>query len=203
LTSFTRFIPAVSTLLGEVTGKLSLSGTVDQPMGYGSLSLSNGGLLLADNPTELDRLDLTFDVRGDSAKIQGSGLLGGGELALSGELKTRPRLSMALSVDGHKNTILYPPSAQLQVSESLQLRLGRDLLAIRGDVIVHKGSVQLEELPQDSVSISASAVEVDYAGNVLQETLPFKTRMNLKIAIKDKLKVASSVFQTTLGIRVI
>jgi translocation and assembly module TamB len=189
----------VSTLLGEVTGKLSLSGTVDQPMGYGSLSLSNGGLLLADNPTELDRLDLTFDVRGDSAKIQGSGLLGGGELALSGELKTRPRLSMALSVDGHKNTILYPPSAQLQVSESLQLRLGQDLLAIRGDVIVHKGSVQLEELPQDSVSISASAVEVDYAGNVLQEKLPFKTRMNLKIAIKDKLKVASSVFQTTLG----
>ena len=199
LTTFTRFIPAVSTLLGEVTGKLSLSGTVDQPMGYGSLSLSNGGLLLADNPTELDRLDLTFDVRGDSAKIQGSGLLGGGELALSGELKTRPRLSMALSVDGHKNTILYPPSAQLQVSESLQLRLGQDLLAIRGDVIVHKGSVQLEELPQDSVSISASAVEVDYAGNVLQEKLPFKTRMNLKIAIKDKLKVASSVFQTTLG----
>jgi translocation and assembly module TamB len=199
LTSFTRFIPAVSTLLGEVTGNLSLSGTVDQPMGYGSLSLSNGGLLLADNPTELDRLDLTFDVRGDSAEIQGSGLLGGGELVLSGELKTRPRLSMALSVDGHKNTILYPPSAKLQVSESLQLRLGRDLLAIRGDVIVHKGSVQLEELPQDSVSISASAVEVDYAGNVLQETLPFKTRMNLKIAIKDKLKVASSVFQTTLG----
>jgi translocation and assembly module TamB len=199
LTSFTRFIPAVSTLLGEVTGNLSLSGTVDQPMGYGSLSLSNGGLLLADNPTELDRLDLTFDVRGDSAEIQGSGLLGGGELVLSGELKTRPRLSMALSVDGHKNTILYPPSAKLQVSESLQLRLGRDLLAIRGDVIVHKGSVQLEELPQDSVSISASAVEVDYAGNVLQEKLPFKTRMNLKIAIKDKLKVASSVFQTTLG----
>jgi autotransporter translocation and assembly factor TamB len=199
LTSFTRFIPAVSTLLGEVTGNLSLSGTVDQPMGYGSLSLSNGGLLLADNPTELDRLDLTFDVRGDSAEIQGSGLLGGGELVLSGELKTRPRLSMALSVEGHKNTILYPPSAKLQVSESLQLRLGRDLLAIRGDVIVHKGSVQLEELPQDSVSISASAVEVDYAGNVLQEKLPFKTRMNLKIAIKDKLKVASSVFQTTLG----
>ena len=199
LTSFTRFIPAVSTLLGEVTGKLSLSGTVDQPMGYGSLSLSNGGLLLADNPTELDRLDLTFDVRGDSAEIQGSGLLGGGELVLSGKLKTRPRLSMALSVDGHKNTILYPPSAKLQVSESLQLRLGRDLLAIRGEVIVHKGSVQLEELPQDSVSISASAVEVDYAGNVLQEKLPFKTRMNLKIAIKDKLKVASSVFQTTLG----
>ena len=199
LTNLTQFIPAVSTLLGEVTGKLSLSGTVDQPMGYGSLSLSNGGLLLADNPTELDHLDLTFDVRGDSAKIQGSGLLGGGELALSGELKTRPRLSMALSVDGHKNTILYPPSAQLQVSESLQLRLGRDLLAIRGDVIVHKGSVQLEELPQGSVSISASAVEVDYAGNVLQEKLPFKTRMNLKIAIKDKLKVASSVFQTTLG----
>ncbi|MDE0929552.1 MAG: translocation/assembly module TamB domain-containing protein [Halioglobus sp.] len=199
LTTFTRFIPAVSTLLGELTGELSLSGTVDQPMGYGSLSLSNGGLLLADNPTEMDRLDLTFDVRGDSAKIQGSGFLGGGELVLSGELETRPRLSMALSVDGHKNTILYPPSAQLQVSESLQLRLGRDLLAIRGDVIVHKGSVQLEELPQDSVPISASVVEVDYAGNILQEKLPFKTKMNLKIAIKDKLKVASSVFQTTLG----
>ena len=199
LTTFTRFIPAVSTLLGEVTGELSLSGTVDQPMSYGSLSLSNGGLLLADNPTELDRLDLTFDVRGDSAKIQGSGLLGGGELTLAGELKTRPRLRLVLSVDGHKNTILYPPSAQLQVSESLQLRLGRDLLAIKGDIIVHKGSVQLEELPQDSVSISGSVVEVDYAGNVLQEELPFKTRMNLKIAIKDKLKVASSVFQTTLG----
>ena len=199
LTTFTPLMPTLSTLLGEVTGELSLSGTIDKPMGAGSLTLSNGRLVMADNPTEIDRLNLAFDVLGDRAEVQGTGLLGGGKITLSGEVTTRPDLSMVLSLDGHKSTILYPPSTELQVSESIQLRLSSDLVAIAGEVTVHKGSVQIEEVPQGSVAISASVVEVDYAGYVIREVLPFEIGMDLKINIEDKLRVSSSVFKTTLG----
>ena len=199
LTTFTPLIPSLSALSGEVTGELSLSGTIDQPTGDGSLRLSNGQLVMANNPTEIDRLNLTLDVLGDRAEVRGSALLGGGEMTLSGELRARPNLSLLLSVDGQNNTILYPPSTELTVSESLELRLTNDLLAIAGEVTVDKGSVQIEELPQDSVSISTSVVEVDYAGNVLQQKLPFETSMNVKIVIKDKFKVSGSLFKTTLG----
>ena len=199
LATFAPLIPSLSALSGEVTGELSLSGTIDQPAGNGSLRLLNGQLVMANNPTELDRLNLTLDVLGDSARVRGSALVGGGEMTLSGELKARPNLSMLLSVDGQNNTILYPPSTELTVSQSLQLRLTNDLLAISGDVTVDTGSVQIEEMPADSVSISTSVVEVDYAGNVLQQKLPFETSMNVKIGIKDNFKVSGSLFQTTLG----
>ena len=199
LTTFTPLIQSFAALSGDVTGELSLSGTIDQPMGDGRLRLSNGHLIMANNPTELERVNLTLDVLGDRAEVQGAALLGGGEIALVGELRTRPNLSMLLSVDGQNNAIFYPPSAELTVSESLQLRLTEDLFAIAGEVTVGKGSVHIEEMPQDSVSISSSVVEVDYAGNVLQQKLPFETSVKVDIAIKDKLKVSSSLFKTTLG----
>lgn len=199
LNTFTPLIPSLSALSGELAGEISLSGTIDQPRGDGRLTLSNGRLVMANNPTVLDSLNLTLGLLGDRAEVRGNALLGGGEIALSGELKVRPKLSMLLSVDGYKSTILYPPSTELEMSESLQLRLTNDLLAIAGEVTVHKGSIRIEEMPEDSVSVSSSVIEVDYAGKALQQSLPFETSMNLKIHINDKLKVYSNLVQTTLG----
>ena len=199
LATFTPLIPALDTLFGEVTGELALSGTRGQLVGHGSLALADGRMVMANNPTQLERLNLTFNVLGDGAKVQGGGLLGGGEITMSGELKTHPTLTMALAVEGEKNTILYPPSAEIQVSESLRLRLASDRLAIDGDITVHNGSVKLGDESQNSVAISSSVVEVDYKGNVLRQELPFKTSMNLKIKIKNKLDITGSGFQATLG----
>jgi autotransporter translocation and assembly factor TamB len=154
---------------------------------------------MVSNPTELEALGLTLDVRGDWAEVRGSARLGGGELLLAGQLKTQPELRLELAIDGNKHNILYPPSSAAVVSEKLKVVAGQGLLDISGEFIVHEGLLEFEQLPEGSVAVSTDVVEVDYAGNVIREELPFDISMDVRVAIQNRFKVAGSLLQTTLG----
>jgi autotransporter translocation and assembly factor TamB len=199
LAALAPFVPSFSRLEGQINGQLQLSGTVDQPLAHGSLALSDGRLAMVSNPTELDALVLTVDVQGDWAEVRGSGKLGGGELLLAGQLKTQPELRLELAIDGNKHNILYPPSSAAVVSEKLKVVASQGLLDISGEFTVHEGLLEFEQLPEGSVAVSADVVEVDYAGNVIREELPFDISMDVRVAIQNRFKVAGSLLQTTLG----
>lgn len=193
------FVPALSTLAGEISGGLSLAGTVDQPQGFGELRLTGGQLALQDNPTQLENLNINLDVRGAAAQIRGTGVLGGGELQLRGEVRTEPALRLEIDVEGSDHTILYPPSTQLQIAQALQLTVQKDLLALTGEITVLNGQLKIEELPEGSVALSPYVIEVDADGSALREELPFDVRMNVRVHIADRFTVSSSTLQATLG----
>tara|TARA_R110002110_G_scaffold406421_1_gene626253 strand:- start:51390 stop:55100 length:3711 start_codon:yes stop_codon:yes gene_type:complete len=193
------FIPSLSMLRGALDGELTLYGTVDQPQTRGTLQLSQAALALVGNPTELESLDLVVQVRGSAAQLTGSGLLGKGELQINGELQMQPQLSARLQLNGGKHQVLYPPSAELLLSETLTLTLSPSLLEITGQVTVHKGELAPEALPEGSVGLSSDIVEVDYAGNVLSEQLPFDTRLDVQINILDDFMITGDMIQASLG----
>ena len=192
-------MPAFATVAGDVSGRVSLSGSLERPLGRGVLSLSGGRLALAGNPTELDKLDLTLDVNGDRAQLRGGGLLGGGELQIAGQFKTSPDYRLELTLRGDNHTLLYPPSTELQVSEDLHLVAVAGLTDITGKITVHSGILKFEQLPDDSVAVSSSVVEVDYAGNVVKEELPFDLSMDVRVHVLEHLTITGSNLQATLG----
>lgn len=193
------FVPALSTLAGELSGGLSLAGTVDQPQGFGEFQLTDGQLAVQGNPTQLENLNIHFDVQGTDAHIRGAGLLGGGELNVSGQVRTEPALRLQLAIEGSDHTILYPPSTQLQIAQSLQLTVQKDLLAVTGELTVLNGQLKIEDLPEGSVALSPYVIEVDADGNALREELPFDVRMDVQVHIADSFTVSSSTLQATLG----
>jgi len=199
LSTLAALVPSFSRLEGSIAGRLQLSGTVDQPLAHGVLTLSGGRLAIVGNPTELEALNLKLDLRGDWAELSGKGTLGGGELRLAGQLRSTPELRLELGLQGGKHSILYPPSTELLVSENLQVVATAGLLDISGDLVVHEGVLEFEQLPEGSVAVSADVVEVDYAGNVIQEELPFDIGMDVRVAIHDHFKVTGSLLQATLG----
>jgi autotransporter translocation and assembly factor TamB len=199
LGALASFAPALATLEGGINGSLELSGTVDQPLATGMLRLSGGRLAMVTNPTELNDLNLTLQLQGDSAQLHGSAVLGGGELQLAGELVTQPELRLRLAVEGEKHNILYPPSAELRVSENLNITATRSLLDITGEIVVHKGLLEFEQLPAGSVALSSDVVEVDYTGAVIRETLPFDISMDVWVRIRDRFKLTGRLLQATLG----
>jgi len=199
LGALSAFVPALSTLAGELSAQLTLAGTVDQLQAFGEISLSDGKVIAEGNPTELDQLDLNFDVQGDWASIRGSGIFGGGEVTFVGEVVADPELKLELTIEGTDQTVWYPPSTELRISEALLLTLKKDLLMLTGDISVHDGTLQIEALPQGSVALSSSVVVVDRDGNVLREELPFDVRMNLQIHIADRFKVTGNTLQTRLA----
>ncbi|MBK6509945.1 MAG: translocation/assembly module TamB domain-containing protein [Haliea sp.] len=199
LAALQPFVPALSTLAGEISGGLSLAGTVDQPQGFGELQLTGGQLALQGNPTQLENLDINLDVQGAAAQIRGTGVLGGGELQLSGEVQADPALHLELAIEGSDHDILYPPSTQLQIAQSLQLTVQKGLLGLAGEVTVLNGQLKIEELPEGSVALSPYVIEVDADGRALREELPFDVRMNVLVHIADRFTVTSSTLQATLG----
>ena len=199
LGAVSSFVPALSTLRGVFDAQLSLSGTVDEWQAFGEVSLAEGHLRLEGNPTELEKLNLNLDVQGDLASIRGDGLLGGGELKFAGEINTKPELQMDLTINGTDNRILYPPSTELQVSESLLITLNKDLLILTGEVTVQDGVLQIEELPEGSVARSPYVVEVDTDGKVISGGQPLDIRMDVKLHIADGFRIAGETVQTQLG----
>lgn len=190
---------AFSIVEGDVSGRLSLAGTLQRPLGRGVLSLSDGRLALAGNPTELDKLRLTLDVKGDWAQVRGEGLLGGGALQIAGKLSASPDYRFELALKGDHHTLLYPPSTELQVSEDLHLVAVADAIDIAGTITVHSGTLEFEQLPEGSVAVSSSVVEVDHTGKVVKEELPFDLSMDVRVHVLEHLKIIGSNLKATLG----
>lgn len=199
LATLAPLVPALSQLEGTLSGGLQLSGSVDKPLAHGPVTLTGVRLATVGNPTELERLDLSLDFRGDWAQLQGSGVLGGGDMELAGELRMQPELRLELHVKGEQHNILYPPATQLLVSQDLRVMAAKDLLEVSGELIVQKGVLEFEQLPPGSVALSNDVVQVDYTGNVTHQELPFDIALDIWLRVRDQFVVTGSLLQTNLG----
>lgn len=199
LGSLAPFLPDLERIEGDVTGSLQISGNVDRPRADGTIRLSGGSVALIGNPTEFRDLSLVVEVAGDRADLKGRAIFGGGELQLSGQLLNVPKRRLSLQVSGGKHDLFYPPSTQLKVSENLAIEFTSELLDIQGEVVVHEGRLEHEELPAGSVDVSSDVVEVDYAGNVITAKSAVATSMDVLLRIRDRFKVVGSNIDATVG----
>jgi autotransporter translocation and assembly factor TamB len=72
-------------------------------------------------------------------------------------------------------------------------------MALAGQVTVLSGDFEIEQLPEGSVAVSSSVVEVDQEGNALTEKLPFDVSMNIQLRVLKHLKISGSTINVTLG----
>ena len=199
LGSLAPFVPAMSALEGDLHGELQLEGSLGQPAARGELRLSNGHFALLGNPTELQQFELQLTASGDRAALQGRGLLGGGQLQVSGRVLSEPEWRLELAMEGDHHEILLPPYTQMQVSEQLDLILTGGLLRLTGDIVVHEGTLEHEQLPAGGVTLSDDVVEVDLVGNVIYERAPFDTSMDIGLLIEDNFQILGDMVNAKLG----
>ena len=77
--------PAIDWAVGDTKGNLNITGTLENPQWFGSLSVTDGSLKLKDAYTVADKLRLGIDFNGSQVRIkQLSALLGKGTLEGSG-----------------------------------------------------------------------------------------------------------------------
>lgn len=193
------FAPALSILQGELSGELELYGSAGAPRARGLLRLEQGALVLVANPTPLQQVQLSLELSGEGGKLEGEALLGGGPVRLAGDLQWRQGLRLQLQVEGERQNVLYPPATEMLLSEKLEIVAAPGLLQVKGDVIIHEGSLEPEVLPEGSVAVSTDIVEVDYAGNVIREQLPFDIDMDINVVVENRFHIRSNLVVATLG----
>ncbi len=199
LATLRPFLPQLSRLEGELNGALRLEGTLAEPGIWGELRWSGGAVQANANPTELREVDLAISLLGDRAEIVGTGVLGGGELEISGNASLRPELELTLALRGDNNRLLYPPSTQMMVSPDLRLSASSGRVVVGGDVLVTSGVLAYEQLPAGSVSLSPDVVEVDYAGNVVKPESALNFDAEIRVRISDRFRVQGRDLNVTVG----
>lgn len=199
LAALAPLMPRLAELQGTLSGSVALGGTLASPVANGSVSLRDGRVGVVGNPTPLESLDMTLQLAGDRGSLTGTGLLGGGPVALDGQLSLRPGLRLEMKVTGERHRLLLPPGTEMLISESLLLVVEGNLLDISGDIVVHEGQLEYERLPEGSVAVSGDVVIVDYAGNVLREEQPFDTRLDIRVTMRDRFEVAVGGLRATVG----
>lgn len=190
------FVPTLSSLRGTVNGKVMLSGTGEHVLGHGEIELVDGSFAVLDNPTQFEAFQLQLTLQGDKADITGGLLLGGGQLDITGRLGYLPEAFIELQLIGERETLLFPPSVQLQVSHSLKVVAGPEHLDVTGELIVHEGVLEHEQLPEGGVALSEDVVLV---GDIRPRLRPFDLAMNVQVTIENRFKVVGSVVDATVG----
>ncbi|MEP4485049.1 MAG: translocation/assembly module TamB domain-containing protein [Halioglobus sp.] len=193
------FLPRMAELSGEVSGSGQFNGTMGRPGMVGSFALEQGSFAVVGNPTTLSDVTLAVELKGRQAQLNGSGSVGEGALVLSGLAEIDPQARVALNVRGDRKNLTLPPSGQALVSQDLNLVATASGVEVKGQITVHEGRLEHEQLPEGSVDISSDAVEVDYAGNVVSEEKPFDVKMDVDIKIENRFHVVGTNIDTTVG----
>jgi len=193
------FVPSMSQMLGQVSGAGRLTGTFSKPEVTGSFGLQQGALAVVGNPTTISDLALGVELKGRQAVLNGSGMVGDGALTLSGQADFDPQPRLTLNVGGDRKELQLPPSGQALVSQDLTVVATTQGVEVTGQITVHEGRLEHEQLPEGSVDISSDAIEVDYAGNVVREKKPFDLTMDIDVKIEDRFAIVGTNIDTTVG----
>lgn len=193
------FLPVVVDPRGVLDGELLLAGTGGAPLLNGEMTLSEGQFSLVENPTVFHALSANITASGDRANLKGSALVGNGQTELSGSFVWKDEPALDLTVTGEGQTVLLPPGLEARISEDLRLLASSGKVEVTGEITVHEGMLEHEQLPAGSVDVSADVVEVDYEGNVLRDEEVIDLVADLKLNILNAFKVVGPGLTTTVG----
>ena len=193
------FFPVFSDHTGQLDGEIRLSGTKGNPSLHGDLALSGGQLSLIGNPTTFEQIEVALTASGKQVDVAGSALIGGGETQLSGRLFLDPEPRLELRVSGIEQAILLPPGLTALVSEDLHVAAVRGHVELNGEITVHEGMLEHEQLPAGSIDVSPDVVEVDYGGEIIGEAGAFDLTANVRLKILDEFRVEGTGLTTRVG----
>ena len=156
------FVPMVETLAGQLNGTGTISGGLLAPHINGTVALSGGQISGPQLPTNVENLQLTANIVGETAQLNGGwtrGQLGQG--SISGNVAWGKTMAVNVLVKGSHLPVTVEPYAKLDVAPDLRISLNPDnTLLIAGKVNVPKGEITVRELPPSTVKVSDDTVIV-------------------------------------------
>lgn len=184
------FVPMVEKLTGRLNGSGTLSGGLLAPLVNGTVQLSDGEVSGAELPIELQNLQLTAAIAGESVRLDGgwkSGKTGQG--SLDGNVVWGQALVVDLALKGTQLPVSVEPYAKLEMAPDLKISMAGDELKVAGKVLVPKGEITVRELPPSTVKVSEDTIIV--GAQTEEGKPPIAMKMDIDVIVgQDKLSFA-------------
>ena len=181
------FVPMVETLAGQLNGTGTIAGGLLAPHINGTVALSGGQISGPQLPTNVENLQLTANIVGETAQLNGgwtSGQLGQG--SISGNVAWGKTMAVNVLVKGSHLPVTVEPYAKLDVAPDLRISLNPDnTLLIAGKVNVPKGEITVRELPPSTVKVSDDTVIVGQ--HTSEAAAPMVVDMDIDVIVGQEL----------------
>ena len=181
------FVPMVETLAGQLNGTGTFTGGLLAPRINGTVALTGGQISGPQLPTTIENLQLTANIVGETALLNGgwtSGQLGLG--SISGNVAWGNTMAVNVLVKGSHLPVTVEPYAKLDVAPDLRISLNPDnTLLIAGKVNVPKGEITVRELPPSTVKVSDDTVIVGQ--QISDADAPMVVDMDIDVIVGQEL----------------
>lgn len=186
LSRYDEMIAGLEDLTGKLSSRLDLSGTLDQPLTSGHLSLENMETYLPEVGTRISSVNVDLTNQNQRTQLAASATIGSGQVNLNGDvalLQGEPRANLHLSGEGL--TLVDSQNLYLQASPDLSLTLVGDQVNISGRLHVPLARIRPVDLG-GAVRSSPDAVVLDSQGGR-------KDRGRFKVTTKVVLELGNRV----------
>jgi translocation and assembly module TamB len=195
------YVPYSRGLRGEVVGKVSFSGTVDNPRVVGRVDYRNGYLRLPQVGTELTDITLSIQTnRANEAVITGSMISDGGVIRANGSMSLADikNWSAKMSLVGENVKFVDTFEAKAYMTPNLQINAGPQEIVITGTVDIPKADINLKDLPELSIDESDDAIVVGEKG--ASDTInAVKVQPNILVRLGNDVRFKGFGFATRLS----
>lgn len=150
---FKPLSPAIRTLTGVLNGDIALDGYLDDPSLSGELAISNGAIDIQDTPVTLANWQQSIVLNQQSATLDGTFILGGGNGSLSGAINWSDTPSADLTLNGNDFEVRQP-NMRLKLSPNITVVATSEKVDVTGDINIPWARIEIESLPESAVSPS-------------------------------------------------
>ncbi|MCJ7557009.1 MAG: translocation/assembly module TamB domain-containing protein [Gammaproteobacteria bacterium] len=188
LSAYDALVPELGSLSGNLSTRLELTGSLDEPLTSGNLNLQDMETYLPELGTRVSGVSLDLQANSQTTLVKARALVGDGTAELDGSVKLlhgEPEASFHLT--GGNLTLLDNSKIYLQASPDLTLALSGDLLRISGKLQVPVARIQPVNLA-NAVRSSPDAIVLDDTGNQRENRGRVKVRLNVLVELGDKVK---------------
>jgi translocation and assembly module TamB len=194
----TALIPDIQDLKGDVNIKLSVTGTLAQPMFSGQASISHGEFRLPRLGLNIDQFDLLGQSDGlEKIKLQVHAHSGDGNIVMQGEtlVNSAAGWPTELSIKGDQFEISRIPEARVLVSPDLQVKLQHHAINITGKVDIPFAKIQ----PRDMTSAATVSEDAVIVGGEPPVEEKWAIRSKVRLTLGERVNFFGFGFDGRLG----
>lgn len=160
-------VPQLSNVTGELTGRMNLAGTLDEPRVSGDVVLSEAGLDVPALGLSVSALETTLNSDGaERFVLSGYAESGDGSLNFSSEIDQpfSENRQIDLRLAGDNFTLADLPELRLSITPDLRLQGSQQGINLSGQLVVPHLNAEIVTLPESAVDVSSDAIVIQTEG---------------------------------------
>ncbi|AWX14863.1 hypothetical protein CEP48_01155 [Mergibacter septicus] len=180
-------------LKGELNSQLKFTGSLLNPLLYGTIDLNHLQASLQSLPFDIKKGQLNLTFNGNQSKINGK-IISNKEDQLNlvgdaGWSKSSDWYSN-LKINAQKFQLAILPFANLSVSPNIQIQATPKLLNLTGQVNIPTGNININQLPESAVKVSSDEVILNKNNQPpASKTNEMALRANIQVNIEKEVKI--------------